>query len=321
MNILVAVPCFNEESVIEKTLLKIKESTSKLDDCRILVIDDGSTDRSKAIAEKIPGLLVVMHPENQGLGATFRTAVNHALESGADILVTIDADGQFDSDEIEHLIRPLISNDFDMVTGSRFLHGSHVSDMPRIKKYGNKLYSRLISNIAKTSLSDVSCGFRAYSRTALYNMYLTGNFTYTHESIISLSQQGLRLSEVPIKVSYFTERESVISGNLFKYAASTIRIILKSFINYAPARAFFFLSVLTTANSVFFGAILIHHKLTTGQFDGFYFAVVLSTMFAICSLVLFTAATISLVTTNILKVQRKTLSILMRHIYKDIKVR
>ena len=317
MKVMVAVPCFNEELVLAKTLMRIKESTSHYLDSEIVVIDDGSTDRSKLIAKEIPNISVISHAHNKGLGATFRTAVNHALESNVDVLVTIDADGQFEPDQISHLTSLITSNSYDMVTGSRFLKDSQVSQMPKVKKFGNNLYARLINKIAESSLSDVSCGFRAYSKNALCNLHLTGDFTYTHESIICLSQQGLQLAEIPIKVEYFSDRESVISGSLIRYAINTMRIILKTFISYAPARAFFTLATITSVNSFLLGAVFIYHKLTTGQFGGFYFAAVLSIMFAISSLVFFTAATTSLVVTNILINQRKTLSILLRETYRN----
>jgi glycosyltransferase involved in cell wall biosynthesis len=132
-------------------------------DC--LVVDDGSSDNTAAVAISA-GARVVSHGRNQGVGMAFQSAVQYAWENDYDLLVGIDADGQFDPAEIPMLIQPLLDNRADMVVGNRFTQG-RPEYMPPIKFRGNKMVAALVSSISGQKFQDVSCGFRAYNREAL----------------------------------------------------------------------------------------------------------------------------------------------------------
>jgi len=316
LSLLIAIPCFNEQSTIADLLESIPREFAGVSSFTVVVIDDGSTDSTREIADA-KGAIVITHPTNLGLGAAFRNAVEYALEFNFDLLLTIDADGQFNPLQISNLLESIQSKDFDVVSGSRFLPGSEALGIPRVRIIGNRIYSILISNLANISISDSSCGFRVYSKKALYHLSLTGGFTYTHESLIMLGQQGLKISEIPIEVKYFGNRNSTLTSNLFLYALKTLKIAAKTYFFYAPARVFFYVGNIFTLLTVTFGFMFIYHKLTTGTFAGYFFAGALAAVLGVIGLLCYTASAIALVLRNILKQQSKLLSLTKQIFFRE----
>lgn len=278
--VLIAIPCYNEEVSLQNTLTSIKNEMKKYKNFKILLVNDGSSDNSAKIANDL-NIEVLNHNSNLGLGKTFQSAVNFALENQFEYLLTIDADGQFDSGQIHEFIKNIILSKADLVTGSRFLSKSKVSNMPAIRKLGNIIYARIINLICGRKLTDVSCGFRVYSREALFNLNLTGKFTYTHETIITLSMLNKKIVEIPVNVMYFDNRNSKISGSLLRYAIETFKIIFNTLTNFQPAKIFLITGSLNLVISIFFGYDFFSNKLRTGSFTGHYYAGVLCGFFGI----------------------------------------
>lgn len=237
MNVLIAIPAYNEESSIEAVLEGLPDQLAGIGRIDVVVVDDGSSDRTAELARRM-GAEVVSHRRNLGLGQTFGTAVTRALETGADVLVTIDADGQFDASQIPELLIPIADGYADAVTGSRFTGSGRPAGMPRTRYWGNRFFSSLLDTMLRQRLSDVSCGFRAYTREALLHLNLLGRHTYTQESIFDLVNKGLRVSEVPIRVAYFPERQSHVSGNLAAYGFNAIKILARTARDFKPLRFF-----------------------------------------------------------------------------------
>lgn len=207
------MPAFNEEKLIGGVLDRMPDYVDT-----IVVVDDGSTDKTPHIA-RAKGALVVTHNMNRGVGAAFHTGVDKALELNTDIMVTIDADGQFDPKDIDTLIDPIRDGDADFVTASRFKNKKLAPTMPRLKYWGNIAMSRLISFLTGQKFYDVSCGFRAYSKEALLRLNLFGEFTYTQETFMDLAFKNIAIQEVPISIQ--GERkygQSKVAKNLFRYA-------------------------------------------------------------------------------------------------------
>jgi glycosyltransferase involved in cell wall biosynthesis len=236
MKLIIYIPAFNEEENIRKVVENLPKKLDQIDTVQYLVIDDGSTDGTTTLAQSL-GTQVVTHVRNRGVGAAFHTAVRYALENDADILVGIDADGQFDPAEIPFMIQPLLANQADMVIGNRFHHGKPIN-MPPVKYWGNRQIAGIVNFVSKQNFQDVSCGFRAYRRDALMRLNLFAEFTYTHETILSLVFQGASVVEYPIKVKYDPERKSRVAGSLIKYAAQTSKIILRVMLDYRPFYVF-----------------------------------------------------------------------------------
>lgn len=244
MKLLVYIPALNEEKNIAKVINQIPTAIEHIDAIECLVVDDGSTDRTAEVSKQ-SGANVVSHSHNQGVGMAFQSAVQYAWDNEFDILVGIDADGQFDPAEIPDMIAPLLANQADMVIGNRFTQG-RPQYMPPIKYRGNKMVASLVSSISDQKFQDVSCGFRAYNREALLRLNVFEKFTYTHESILSLVYQGMRVVELPISIRYYPERKSRVAGSISNYASKTSRIILRVLLDYRPLRVF------GTLGSIFF---------------------------------------------------------------------
>lgn len=251
------MPALNEAQTILKVIQSIPKTIEGYDTIEILVIDDGSSDITVLEAEK-GSAIVISHKKNKGVGEAFQTALGYALDSKTDTLVSIDADGQFDVNQITELVKPITLQKADFCIGVRFSKG-RPNNMPKIKYWGNKQVNKIVSYISKTKIQDASCGFRAYSKNTLLSMNLHGSFTYTHETILDLLDKGFVVAQIPITVQYFDDRVSRIANNLFKYGVQTSKIIIKSFKDYKPL--YFFLAIAFCVfcwASLFGGWALIH---------------------------------------------------------------
>lgn len=236
MKLIIYLPALNEEKNIQRVLAQLPKELENIETIQYLVVDDGSADTTGELA-RTAGAHVITHGKNLGVGAAFHSAVQYALESEADILVGIDADGQFDSAEIPMMIAPILADQADMVIGNRFSSGKP-EYMSRIKYWGNKQVAKILSFVGDQKYVDVSCGFRAYGREALLHLNLFGNFTYTHETILSLLYQGQRVLEIPVSVRYYSDRTSRVAGSIGSYAFRTSKIIFRVLLDYKPMRVF-----------------------------------------------------------------------------------
>jgi len=260
--IAVVVPAFNEEQQIGKVLDAMPDFVDK-----IIVIDDGSEDRTAAIAEEKKAI-VISHNKNKGVGAAFNTGVNKVLKLDMDIMVNIDADGQFDPNDIEKLLAPIIENKADFVTASRFIDTAYYPVMSNVKFYGNKLMSRFISKLTGERFYDVSCGFRGYSKETLQRLNLFGDFTYTQETFIDLVFKNLTILEVPIHVKGKRDHgKSKVANNLFRYGFQTFKIIIRTFRDYKPFRLFGYLSLIAFLTGLGFAFFLVIYYIQTDSFS------------------------------------------------------
>lgn len=234
MKVVVTIPALNEEKTIEDVIKEVKKVMEENRfDFKILVIDDGSKDRTKEIATN-EGVIVFSHAINYGLAETFRTEMKKAIELNADIIVHIDADKQYSASEIPKLIEPITEKKADIVLGSRFK--GKIEYMPLIKRLGNKAFSKVISNITKTKISDSQTGFRAFTKEVA-STEIRSKHTYTQEQIINAIRNKFRLVEVPI---YFAKRKdkSRLMKNPFDYGIKAWINILRIYRDYEPLKFF-----------------------------------------------------------------------------------
>ena len=237
MKLVIIIPAFNEEKTIQDVIKSIPLEISDVSSKEILVVDDGSSDQT-AILAKQAGAEVFSLSRHSGLGQAFATGIELALQKKADLACVIDADCQFDGQDIPFLIEPILKNGADVVLGSRFMTGGSADGISQTKLWGNKFMARFISFLCKNRFFDVACGFRAYSREALLNINLFGNFTYTQELVLSLYFKNLNIQEKPIIARYFPERKSSVSGNLFSYGLRTLKIIFRAMLDFKPLQFF-----------------------------------------------------------------------------------
>ena len=255
MKVIVTIPAYNEERTLGGVLKSIKDvMESAKYSYKILVVDDGSKDRTAEVAKKA-GAVVVSHPKNYGLAETFRTEMKKCLELGADVIVHTDADGQYRASEIPTLIKK-VGEGYDLVLGSRFK--GKIESMPLIKRFGNRAFSRVISNITGTKISDGQTGFRAFNRKLAEEIRIESNHTYTQEQIIRAVREKFKIAEVP---AYFARRgggtKSRLMRNPFDYAIRAWINIFRVYRDYQPLKFFGYLSLLVFVPGIIIGIWLV----------------------------------------------------------------
>ncbi|MGI9590326.1 MAG: glycosyltransferase family 2 protein [Myxococcota bacterium] len=266
-SLLVALPALNEERTVAEVVRAVPREIPGIGAVEVVVVDDGSSDRTAEEA-RAAGAQVIRHPQPRGVGAAFHSALAHGIERGAEFIVSIDADGQFDPADIPALVRPVVAGEADFATASRFADPALVPDMPWIKLWGNRMMSRLISGLAGQTFHDVSCGMRCYSRDAALRLTLTASFTYTQEVVLNLAFKQMRIVEVPIRVRGERQHgESRVAGSLWRYGFRTARIAFRSFRDYKPMRFFGGLAGALMIPAAGLGVFLLYHYVTTGSFS------------------------------------------------------
>jgi len=283
MKLLVAIPCLNEENTIKEVISLIPTSIEKISSIQALVIDDGSSDKTAEISEAF-GAIVISHKKNLGVGEAFKSAYTFAVANDYDIMVNIDGDNQFDPRQIADLVRPILENKADLVIGSRFIDNKKIENQSLIKLIGNRLMSSLIGKLIDSKQTDVSSGFRAYSKEALYNLNLHGSFTYTQETFLEFSAKKLTIHEVPVTIKYFKDRNSRVVTSLYKYIGKTLIIIIRGYRDFFPLRFFGTLAIICLIPGIIFSSIFILKFLTTGIFSGNLYAGFLGGFFLFLSL-------------------------------------
>ncbi len=262
--VVVIMPAFNEEKSIGNV---IKSMPGYIDE--IIVINDGSTDRTAELA-KAEGSIVINHKKNIGVGASFHSGMRKALDLNLDVMVNIDADGQFNPEDIIKLVEPIISKKADFVTASRFMDSNQYPKMSKIKFFGNKVMSFIISKINSQKFYDVSCGFRAYSKDALLKLNLFGEFTYTQETFLNLAIKNVSIMEIPVKVRGTREHgKSKVASNLFKYGYQTLKVIVKTLRDYWPLKLFAIISLLSFVVAFGLGTFFVIHYIRNSAFSPF----------------------------------------------------
>ncbi|MDD5163923.1 MAG: glycosyltransferase family 2 protein [Candidatus ainarchaeum sp.] len=235
---MVLIPAFNEEKTIARVIKEIPKKILGIGEIKIIVVNDGSSDRTIEEAKKAGAGLVVSHESNKGLGVAFRTGIENALKAGADIIVNIDADMQFNPKDIPKIIRPILDGKADFVTCTRFKDKTISPEMPFIKKFGNNVFTKLISILAKQKFTDTQCGFRAYSRETALHLNLFGKHTYTQEALLDAIEKGMRIVEVPCVVKGQREGKSRVVENWFAYSTKALLIIIRTVRDHRPLEFF-----------------------------------------------------------------------------------
>jgi glycosyltransferase involved in cell wall biosynthesis len=271
LRLLVAIPCLNEAATVGQVIKDIPRSMHGVNEVDVLVVDDGSIDNTSLEAQAA-GAVVLRHPRNLGVGSAFLSAVNYAVEHSYDLMANIDGDNQFNPQDIPKLVYPIVAGEADMVTASRFVDSTFTPAMPKVKLIGNHMMSFLISHLVRRKFSDVSCGFRCYSRESLLKLNLHGAFTYTQETFLDFAAKRMEIKEVPIDVVYFPERKSRVASNIVKYAISTAIIIFRGYRDYFPLRFFWAIAAIFSIPATVLAIIFFGHYLVTKTFSGYLFA-------------------------------------------------
>jgi glycosyltransferase involved in cell wall biosynthesis len=256
MKLIVNIPAYNEADAIAQTIASIPRSFDGVEDVKIQVVDDGSHDNTAQKARDAGADIVVVHTTNRRLGATFNSAVRSALKNDADLMINIDADGQFDAQEIPKLLDPILHGKADMVVGDRFRDGK-ADGIPFIKKILNKFAAKTVGIFLNTQIDDLTCGFRAHNRETLLRLNSVTGFTYTQETIIDAIGKGLKIVWIPVNVRYFENRQSRIVKSVWKFVSNSAKIIIKAVRDVRPMKFFGIPGLLLILMSFFVFAIFL----------------------------------------------------------------
>lgn len=244
MRLIVQIPCFNEEHTLPATLAAIPRAIPGISSVEILIIDDGSTDRTIAVAQEHGVEHILVNKRNMGLASSFRRGLDWSLRLGADIIVTTDGDNQYDGSNIPRLIAPIVAGQYDIVVGDR--QTSAIAHFSGIKKRLQTLGSAMASRFAQTHIADAVSGFRAMSRDAALRLNIVSSFSYTVEMLVQAGQKNMAIGWVPITTNPKT-RESRLFKSMRGFITRQGTTMLRMYAMYKPLRAFLALGMVFMA--------------------------------------------------------------------------
>lgn len=265
MKLIIQIPCYNEQDTLPITINDLPKKIKGIDEIEILIINDGSTDRTVEVAKELGVNHIVNFTQNKGLANAFKAGIDACLKLGADIIVNTDADNQYKGEDIERLIQPIINREADMVIGERPI--DEIEDFSYLKKKLQRLGSWVIRVISKTNIPDATSGFRAYSREAAMRINVVSNYTYTLETIIQAGRSNIALTSVPIRTNGKL-RESRLFSSMWKYITRSINTMIRIFAFYKPLKFFTLLGNIFSLAGIFLGIrflVLIYVVKETGR--------------------------------------------------------
>ncbi|HLP47715.1 MAG TPA: glycosyltransferase family 2 protein [Candidatus Kapabacteria bacterium] len=240
MKLVIQICCFNEEESLPETLKALPRKIDRVDEIEVLIIDDGSSDRTVKVAEANGVNHIISFKKNQGLARSFMAGLHASLKLGADVIVNTDADNQYNANDIPRLIQPILDGKADMVIGARPI--ARIKHFSPVKKILQKIGSWLVRKASRTNVLDAPSGFRAISRNSALKLNVFNVFTYTHETIIQAGQKNMVVVSIPIGVNEnASKRPSRLFKNTFSYIMRSVISILRMVVVYRPFR--FFLSL------------------------------------------------------------------------------
>jgi glycosyltransferase involved in cell wall biosynthesis len=251
MKLVIQIPCFNEEQTLPSVLGALPDSLHGVSEIEVQIIDDGSTDRTIEIAERLAVDRIIKIPgkNRRWLGRAFRVGLEEALRNGADIIVNTDGDNQYPPDRISDLIAPILEGQADVVVGNR--HPAQWREFSPVKRFFQWLGNRVVSLAAGEHVPDAVSGFRAYSRHAALNLNITTNYTYTVDTLLQAYKKGLAVEWIEITPNSKT-RESRLITSLFDKIRKSGLTILRIATVYAPFKIFAAIAILFATPGIVF---------------------------------------------------------------------
>jgi glycosyltransferase involved in cell wall biosynthesis len=250
MKLMIQIPCFNEEDALPATLNDLPRSIDGIDKIEVLVVDDGSLDRTAAVARENGVHHVLSLKTNNGLARAFFAGIEKCIELGADIIVNTDADNQYCGQDIPKLVKPILGGEADVVVGDRQIY--KIAHFSFFKKILEKIGSAFVRKLSNTKVEDVVCGFRAFSREAAMHINIITDFSYTVENLIQLGTSRFKIVTVPVETNV-TKRKSRLHKGIVHFIINQIRTIIRSYSMYKALKVFSFIGLVFLLPGLFLG--------------------------------------------------------------------
>jgi glycosyltransferase involved in cell wall biosynthesis len=250
MKLIIQIPCYNEESTLPETVRDLPRALPGIDQIEVLVVDDGSTDRTVEVARELGVQHVVRLKQNCGLATAFATGLEAALAAGADIIVNTDADNQYQGGEIGPLVQPILAGQADIVVGDRGV--AALEHFSPFKRWLQRLGSWVVQRAAGIPIPDATSGFRAFSREAALRLTVLSEYTYTLETLIQAGARRMAVAYVPIRTNPQTRRSRLIR-NVPSFLGISAVTILRFYTMYRPLRVFMTVGGIFIAGSAVLG--------------------------------------------------------------------
>lgn len=261
MKLIIQVPCLNEAGTLAIALGALPRKVEGFDKVEWLVIDDGSTDETAALARELGVDHVIRHPANRGLATAFMTGLDACLRLDADVIVNTDADNQYEAADIPKLTAPILSGQADMVIGARPI--TETDHFSWIKKKLQQLGSWAVRAASKTSVADAPSGFRAISRETAMRLNVFNAYTYTLETIIQAGLSNLRVLSVPVRTNADL-RPSRLVKSIPAYVRRSLVTIFRVFVTYRPLYFFLWIALVLSIPGFVLGIRFLYYYFTSG---------------------------------------------------------
>lgn len=235
MKLIIQIPCYNESETLEIALNDLPKKIDGIDTIEYLIINDGSKDNTMEVARNWGVHYIVDLKRNKGLAKGFMAGLDACLRNGADIIVNTDADNQYNADDIEKLVRPILEGKTDIVIGERPI--DQTEHFSPLKKKLQHLGSYVVRKASKSDIPDAPSGFRAYSREAAMRLNVVNEYTYTLETIVQAGRSKIAMESVPIRTNGEL-RPSRLFNSMFGYVKKSMLTILRAFMMYRPLMVF-----------------------------------------------------------------------------------
>lgn len=235
VKLIIQIPCYNEEGTLPATLADLPREISGIDIIETMVVDDGSSDRTVAVAHELGVNHILQNKQNLGLAASFRRGLEACLELGADIIVNTDGDNQYRGGDIPQLVAPILRGECDVVIGDR--QTAKVSHFSPMKRLLQRVGSSVVRRFSGVNVPDAVSGFRAISRDAAISLNIVSSFSYTIEMLIQVGRKGLACRSVPIRTNPKT-RDSRLFKSTTQFLKRSVATLLRMYAMYSPLKVF-----------------------------------------------------------------------------------
>jgi len=262
MKLIVQIPCLNEEATLPATIEDIPRQVEGIAQVEILVIDDGSTDRTSEVARACGVDHVVKFPRNRRLGNAFKAGFDTCLKLGADIIVNTDGDNQYFGGDIVKLVKPILEGKADIVIGDR--RTASIGHFSSLKRFLQGFGSWIISRLAAIEVADVASGFRAFSREAALQLSTFTDFDHTAEHVVQAGQRRLAVVNVPIRTNP-KARESRLFSNIGEFVFKSGLISLRTYTQYKALKVFAAFGGITFFVGFFLGVRFLYYFFFTDE--------------------------------------------------------